>query len=50
VAHDHRAGLDPDAHRQLHPVLGGEASVERGNLIDDREAGADCALCVVLVR
>ena len=24
--------------------------VERGNLIDDREAGADCALCVVLVR
>ena len=50
LAHDHRAGLDADPHRQPNPGLGGQPSVQRRDFLDDRQPGAHRALRVVLVR
>src|SRR5215469_8438607 len=50
LAHDHRAGLDPNPNGQHHLVLSGQASVQRTYLVHDSQASADRALSVVLVR
>ena len=50
LAHDHRAGLDSDPHRKLHPVFTGQPSVQRRDLVDDRQPGTHRARGVVLVR
>ena len=51
AAEQHRAGVDADAQRELvEPEARAEAGGERRRLGDDRQAGADGALGVVLER